>query len=78
MRTKGKIFLMITGCAAVLVIAVFSALLLLHVNSYKAQIDDAVSEATGLKVTIRGKISLSLFPLGISAKDVHGSSARVI
>jgi len=63
---------MIAGClAALIVIAAIVAVLLFNINSYKSRIETAASEATGLEVRINGKMGLSFFPFGISAKDIH-------
>jgi len=67
-RKKG---LIIAGGVVLLMIAtVFAAVLLFDINSYKLKIETAVSGATGLDIRIKGKIGLSFFPLGVSAKDI--------
>lgn len=71
MRVNSKIFLIIVGGAAVLVFVSVAALLSFDINDYKSGIENAVSEATGIEITIKGKIRLSLFPLGIMVRDVH-------
>jgi AsmA protein len=72
MRTERKKSLMITGGVVVLiVIAAIVAVLLFNINSYKSKIETAASEATGLDVRIKGKMGLSFFPFGVSAKDIH-------
>ena len=73
MRLNSKIFLMIVVGAAVLVFASVAALVSFDINDYKTGIETAVSEATGVEVTIKGKIRISLFPLGILVRDVHVS-----
>jgi uncharacterized protein involved in outer membrane biogenesis len=68
-RKKG---LMIAGGIVLLVvIAAIAAILLFDINSYKSKIETAASEATGLDVRIKGRMGLSFFPFGISAKDVQ-------
>ncbi len=63
---------MIAGSVVVLiVIAAIVAALRFDINSYKSKIETAVSEATGLDFRITGKMGLSFFPFGISAKNVH-------
>ena len=72
MRAERKKSLMIAGGVVVLiVIAAIVAALLFDINSYKSKIETAVSEATGLDFRITGKMGLSFFPFGISAKNVH-------
>lgn len=58
------------GVLLLMIVAVITAILLFDINSYKLKIETTVSEAIGLDVRIKGKIGLSLFPLGISAKDI--------
>ena len=72
MRAERKKTLMIVGGVATLIaITVFIALLLFDINSYKSKIETAASETTGLDVRINGKMGLSFFPFGLSAKDIH-------
>ena len=72
MRAERKKTLMIAGGVVLLIlIAAIVAVLLFDINSYKSKIETAVSEATGLDVTINGGMGLSFFPFGISAKNVH-------
>ena len=63
--------MIIGGIVTLLVIAVFIALLLLDINSFKTKIETAASQSTGFDVRINGKIRLSFFPFGLSAKDMH-------
>jgi hypothetical protein len=53
------------------VIAVAFALLTFSADYYKSKIETATSETTGLAVRINGKVALTFFPLGLSAKDLH-------
>ncbi|MGZ3648973.1 MAG: AsmA family protein, partial [Syntrophales bacterium] len=72
MTAKGKKGLIIAGGIVLLiVIAAIVTVLLFDINSYKSQIETAACEATGLDVSIKGRMGLSFFPLGISAKDIH-------
>ncbi|HME43890.1 MAG TPA: AsmA family protein [Syntrophorhabdales bacterium] len=72
MRAKRKKSLMIAGGVVVLiVIAALVAVLLFDINSYKSKIETAASGATGLDVRIKGRMGLSFFPFGVSAKDIH-------
>lgn len=72
MTAKKKIILFIIGAsAAFIVLAAVVFVLTFDINSYKPRIEAAASEATGLKVRINGKIGLSFFPFGLSAKDIH-------
>jgi AsmA protein len=72
MRAERKKSLMIAGgLAALIVIAAIVAVLLFNINSYRSRIETAASEATGLDVRINGKMGLSFFPFGVSAKDIH-------
>jgi AsmA protein len=72
MRAGRKKGLMIAGGIVLLiVIAAIVAVLLFDINSYKSQIETAASEASGLDVRIKGRMGLSFFPFGISAKDIH-------
>ena len=59
------------GVVVLIVIAAIVAVLLLDINSYKSKIETAASETTGLDVRINGKMRLSFFPFGLSAKDIH-------
>ena len=71
-RTGRRKSLMIAGGIVLLiVIAAIVAVLLFDINSYKSKIETAASEATGLDVTIEGRMGLSFFPFGVSAKDIH-------
>jgi uncharacterized protein involved in outer membrane biogenesis len=70
MRERKKGLMMAGGVVLLIIVAVIAAVLLFDINSYKLKIETAVSETTGLDVRIKGKIGLSFFPLGISAKDI--------
>ena len=72
MNTKKKKVLFILGSGAValvLVVVVFA--LTFNINSYKPRIEAVASGATGLDVRVNGKMRLSFFPFGVSAKDIH-------
>src|SRR3989304_2128462 len=75
MNTKKKKVLFILGggaVALVLVVVIFA--LTFDINSYRPRIEAAASGATGLEVRINGKMGLSFFPFGVSAKDIHVAS----
>ena len=78
MNTKKKIVLFVLGGGALAVVlaAVFFALTF-DINSYRPRIENAASGATGLEVRIKGKMGLSFFPFGISAKDIHVATKGV-
>jgi len=59
------------GIVLLIIIAAIVTVLLIDVNSYKSKIETVASEATGLDVSIKGRMGLVFFPLGISAKDIH-------
>lgn len=66
-----KVFLILGGSAAVLVLAVLIFLLTFDINSYRPRIETSASGATGMKVRINGKMKLTLFPLtDISIEDI--------
>ena len=72
MNAKKKVVLFILGGGAVaLVLAVVVFALTFDINSYRPRIEAAASVATGLEVRINGKMGLSFFPFGVSAKDIH-------
>jgi hypothetical protein len=72
MKAERRKSLMIAGGVVVLiVITAIVAVLLIDINAYKSKIETAASEATGLDVKITGKMGLSFFPFGVSAKDIH-------
>ncbi|MBF0557376.1 MAG: AsmA family protein [Nitrospirae bacterium] len=72
MNAKKKKVLFILGSGAVaVVLAVFVFALTFDINAYRPRIETAASRATGLEVRIRGKMRLSFFPFGVSARDLH-------
>jgi uncharacterized protein involved in outer membrane biogenesis len=71
---KKKVLFVLGGIAAALVLAVVVFALIFDINSYRPRIEAAASAATGLEVKINGKMGLSFFPFGISAKDIHVSN----
>lgn len=72
MRAGRKKSLMITvGVVVVIVIAAIVAVLLFDINSYRSKIETAACAATGMDVRIKGKMGLSFFPFGVSARDLH-------
>ena len=68
---KNKVFFVLSGGAAALVLAVVVFALTFDINSHRLRLEAAASRATGLEVKIKGKMGLSFFPFGLSAKDVH-------
>ena len=68
---KKKVLFILGGGAVALVLAVVIFALTFNINSYKPRIEAVASGATGLDVRINGKIRLSFFPFGVSAKDIH-------
>ncbi|MFA4827625.1 MAG: AsmA family protein [Thermodesulfovibrionales bacterium] len=68
---KKKVLFILGGGAAALVLAVAVSALFFDINYYRPRIEAAVSGATGLEVRINGKMRLSFFPFGISAKDIR-------
>ena len=75
MRPKRKWGLAIAGSVvALIIIAGTVAALLFNINAYKSKIETSVSGATGLDVKITGGMGLSLFPLGVSAQNIHVAS----
>lgn len=57
--------------AALTAVLILCITLLVDINSYKPRIEAALLESTGLNVKLNGKIGLSLFPLGVSARDIQ-------
>jgi AsmA protein len=75
LRPKRKRGLAIAGgVVALIIIAGIVAALLFNINAYKSKIETVASEASGLDVRINGKMGLSLFPLGVSARNIHVAS----
>ena len=71
---KKKVLFVLGGGAAALVLAVVFFALTFNINSYRPRIEAAASAATGLEVRINGKMGLSFFPFGVSAKDIHAAN----
>jgi hypothetical protein len=69
-KKKKVLFILGGGAVALLLVVVFFALTF-NINSYRPRIEAAASGATGLEVRINGKMGLSFFPFGVSAKDIH-------
>jgi AsmA family/AsmA-like C-terminal region len=68
---KKKVLFILVGGAVALVLVVVIFALTFNINSYRPRIEAAASGATGLEVRINGKMGLSFFPFGVSAKDIH-------
>jgi len=69
-KKKKVLFVLGGGAAALVLVAVIFALTF-NINSYRPRIEAVASGATGLDVRINGKMGLSFFPFGVSAKDIH-------
>jgi uncharacterized protein involved in outer membrane biogenesis len=74
---KKKVLFILGGGAAALVFAVVIFALTFDINSYRPRIEAVASGATGLEVRINGKMGLSFFPFGVSAKDIHVANKGV-
>jgi hypothetical protein len=68
---KKEVLFILGGAAAAFVLAVVVFALTFDINSYRHSIEAAASGATGLEVRINGKMGLSFFPFGVSARDIH-------
>jgi hypothetical protein len=68
---RKKTLIIVAGLVTLIVIFFFIALLLFDINSFKSKIETTASGITGLDVRINGKMHLSFFPFGLSAKDMH-------
>jgi hypothetical protein len=77
---RGKRVLIAGGVAVLIAIAITAALLLFDINKFKSTIESAAFDATGLELRINGKIGLSFFPFGVSARDIHiaGKGGEII
>ncbi len=71
---KKKVFFILGAATAAFVLVVVVFALTFNIHSYRTRIEAAASGATGLEVRINGKMGLSFFPFGISAKDIHVTS----
>ena len=72
MRIERRKSLIIAGGAVLLIaVAAIFAFFMFNINSYKLKIESAASGSTGLDVKIKGRMGLSFFPFGVSAKDIH-------
>jgi AsmA protein len=75
MNAKNKKVLFIFGAgAAAAVLTVLIFILTFDINSYMPRIEAVASRTTGLEVRINGKMGISFFPFGISAKDIRVAS----
>jgi len=68
---KKKVLFILGGGAVALVLVVVIFALTFNINSYRPRIEAVASGAIGLEVRINGKMGLSFFPFGVSAKDIH-------
>lgn len=60
-----------SGVAVMFIFAAIVVGLLFYINSYKHLVETTASEKTGLDVKIHGRMGLSFFPFGLSAKAIH-------
>lgn len=66
-----KILLSIVLFFSLAIVSFFLVIKVIDFNEYKPKIQKAVKEKTGYELAIRGDISLSLSPLGVSILDVE-------
>ena len=67
---RKKVFFITTGVIALVVFAIFLALLL-NLQAFRPQIEAAASNALGMDVRIKGRLGIDLFPgFGISLRNV--------
>ncbi len=71
--TAGRKAALLIGSAAVvlIIIAAIIAVLSFDINSYRSTIETAASKMTGMDVKINGRMGLSFFPFGLSARNIH-------
>lgn len=71
-----KILIAVGALVVVLIVVAIAAPFFIPVETFKAQAEQRVQEATGRKLTIAGPVKVSLLPsLAIVAKDVHFANA---
>lgn len=71
-----KILIAVGALVVVLIVVAIAAPFFIPVETFKAQAEQKVQEATGRKLTIAGPVKVSLIPsLAIVAKDVHFANA---
>lgn len=71
-----KILIAVGVLVVVLIVVAVAAPFFIPVDTFKAQAEQRVQEATGRKLTIAGPVKVSLLPnLAIVAKDVHFANA---
>jgi|GEM_PF-621375 len=66
-----KIVLGIVVLVAVVVAAFFFLIKVIDFNEYKPRLHKAIKESTGYEVIIRGDITLTLSPIGVSVSDIE-------
>lgn len=66
-----KIVLSIVLFCAVSIVAFFLLIKVIDFNEYKPKIQKAIKESTGYEIMIRGDITLSLSPVGVSISDIE-------
>lgn len=71
-KTLRKVFLIGGGLVSLLLLAVIVFAVRFDINSWKPNIEAAASRATGIEVTIKGKIALARWPpLGVVINDLQ-------
>lgn len=73
MSKKNKIILFGAGTLiGLLVIAAVALVFFIDVNAYKPRLEETVSSALGMQVSVDGRLGISIFPgLRITLEDVH-------
>jgi hypothetical protein len=66
-----KTFVVLAAAVLLIILAAVIFILNFDLNSYKPRIEAVVSEATGMDVSIDGRINLAIFPeTGVSIEDI--------
>jgi AsmA family/AsmA-like C-terminal region len=68
---RGKYLLIAGGVAVLVVIAAIAAFVMFDIKAFRATMESAAFNATGLEVRLKGKMALSFFPFGVTARDIH-------
>lgn len=73
----GKLIKILVGLVLIVVIAAIALPMVIDPNDYREQIQSAVKDKTGRDLTIKGDLSLSVFPwIGVGINDVSLSNAK--
>ena len=76
-RKRKKVLFITTGVISLVVFAIV-LILLLNLQAFKPQIEEAASSALGMEVRIKGRLGIALFPgFGISLKNVSAQKKGV-